>query len=175
MIFPPCIPQFPHAGLTRQEPGPLHFIFFLKCCGDCEADVQAGIPFCFSHWHRTTCCFTWRGQEVTELCALTPTVSVTDAHTHTYTHRQSYTWGDFHLKNDLLCKKNKKHTHLLLERKQHKGCYKANYEETCQVLNWAKLSVCTALLEGTYLHLLSLYCTKLSCIKTPFSMNEVLM
>lgn len=158
MIFPPYIPQFPHAGLTRREPGPLHF-FFQKCCGDCEAEVQAGIAFCFSQWHRTTCCFTWRGQEVTELCALTPSVSVTHArrHTHTESHTHEMT---FILKMTYCAKKKKKthtHTHLLLERKQHKGCSKGNYEETCQVLNWAKLSVCTALQEGTYWHINKLH------------------
>lgn len=71
------MPQFPCSGLNQAKTE--HADLFREIVGSVRQTCRRAY-LCFSHWRWTTWCFTWRGQEVTELHALT--LSVTHKHIH---------------------------------------------------------------------------------------------
>lgn len=124
----------------------------------------------FSHWQRTTYCFTWRGQEVTELSALTLSLSLSVALQRIHVHRKA---GKI---NSLLCKKKK-------ERKEEKTlsstgeilCNMSLYRQDLikatarKLLDWVLFSNYAALLCSArlylpiFLHLVVIYEKKTCC------------
>lgn len=74
--------QFSYRRLIRQKSSTLNF--FKENVGTVR-QTRRRARLCFSHWCWTTCCFTWRGQEVTVLGLHTLSLSLSHSLAHTNT------------------------------------------------------------------------------------------
>lgn len=139
MIFP----LYPTVSSCRTNQAKIKHTYLFKEIAGTVRQTRRRAYLCFSHWLWTACCFTWRGQEVTELCAVTLSFSLSLCVMHTFIHTgqlSKYKW--------LTVQKITKHTlfyrgntlqHVML----WSGCYKGDSKKkkkTCQELdcNWAK-------------------------------------